>query len=182
MAPVSALPRPDRQAYADYHVPYVDAVPDGDIIATLVSQSYALQALLRGKDEEWGTFRYEPGKWSVKEIVGHLIDAERIFCTRALRFARGDSTELPGFDHDAYVRNAAFDERSLQSLLLDYAAVREATVRLFENFREEELSRSGVANGQLISVLALVWVIAGHERHHQRVLRERYLQSEQLKA
>jgi len=175
MAAISILPRPTPEDFADYHKAYVDAVADGDILDTLGSQCHALQAFLRGQEAEWGTFRYEPGKWSVKEILGHLIDSERIFCTRALRFARADETELPGFDHAAFVRAARFDERRLTSLLAEYASVRAATIRLYENFREEELRRSGVANRQRVTVHALAWVIAGHERHHQRILRERYV-------
>lgn len=177
MPPISRR-RPNPDEYSDYHRGYVDAVPDGDILDTLADQARALQVLLRGMDATWGTHRYAPGKWSVNEVVGHLTDAERIFCNRALRFARNDATELPGFDHDAFVRAANFDGRKLRTLLDEYAVVREGTHFLFQNLSEEELDRRGVANGQEVTVRALAWIIAGHERHHQRLLREKYLSSE----
>lgn len=174
MHPISTR-RPQEDEYASYHARYVDVVPEKDILDCLVNQSHALQVVLRSADDGWGMHRYAPGKWSVKEILGHLIDSERIFCYRALCFARGEKGELPGFDHDAYVAVANFDQRPLGSFLKDLAALRTATLRLFESFTEEELDRSGTANGQRVTVRGLAFIIAGHERHHQRVLRERYM-------
>lgn len=170
-----SIPRPDPTEFAHFYAGYVDAVPDGDLLDRLHDQAHATQLLLRGLSDRDGRFRYAEGKWSVKEVLGHVTDAERIFGYRALRFARNDGTELPGFEQDAYIAAAHFEERSLASLLNEFAAVREATLRLFESFTEEELLRGGPAAGHLVTVRALAWIIAGHERHHQRVLRERYL-------
>jgi uncharacterized damage-inducible protein DinB len=167
--------RPDPEEYADAYAGYISTVPDGDIRDRLVEQAHATQVLLRGLSDEVARTPYAPGKWCIKEVLGHLIDAERIFCTRALRFARNDRTELPGYDHDAYVAVARFEDRKLSSLLREFAAVREATLRLFESFRPEDFERGGVANGRHTTVRAIAWIIAGHERHHQRGLRERYL-------
>lgn len=171
----SRLPGPPPPAEYPDHRAYVGLVPEGDVLDRLMEQVHATQALLRGLPDEQALHRYAPDKWSIKEVIGHLADAERIFCARAVAFARGDRTELPGFDHDAYVAAADFDRRSLKSLLEELSAVRTATLRLFEGLPEEALTREGVANGKRLSVRALAWVIAGHERHHQRILRERYL-------
>jgi hypothetical protein len=171
----SRLPGPPPPAEYPDHRGYVELVPEGDVLDRLMEQIHATQALLRGLPNERALHRYAPDKWSVKEVVGHLSDAERIFCARAVAFARGDRTALPGFDHDAYVAAAGFDRRSLSNLIEELAAVRAATLRLFEGLPEEAMSREGVANGKRLSVRALAWVITGHERHHQRILRERYL-------
>jgi uncharacterized damage-inducible protein DinB len=153
----------------------VKLVPDGPIVETLRSQIAETTGLLRALPEAKGDHRYEPGKWSVKEVVGHLIDGERVFSYRALRFARQDETPLPGFEQDLFVSAASFDRRTLGSLLEEFGAVREATVHLFRHLDEEALSRSGIASENRMSVRALAWVIAGHERHHRGVLQERYL-------
>ena len=118
--------------------------------------------------------RYAPGKWSVKEVVGHMIDGERVFSYRALRVARADTTPLPGFDENAWVPAAHFDRRPMPDLVADYQTVRAATVALFSSFEEEALVRMGTANDQPISVRALAHMIAGHELHHVAILRERY--------
>lgn len=169
------IPRPESGDYSPFHADYVAAVPEGNVLDRLMEQAHATQALLRGITGKQALHRYAEGKWSVKEVLGHLIDAERVFAYRALCFARADNTELPGFDQDAYVAAAGFDRRSLSDLLDEYAAVRAATMRLYESFGEEELARGGIANGQRVTVGALAWIIAGHERNHQRALREKYL-------
>jgi len=118
--------------------------------------------------------RYAPGKWSVKEVVGHVTDAERVFGYRALRIARADTTPMPGFDENAWVPAANFDRRSMPELVAGYQAVRAATVALFSSFDEEALTRRGTANDQEVSVRALAHIMAGHELHHMTILRERY--------
>ncbi|WP_445452365.1 DinB family protein [Flavobacterium sp. 25HG05S-40] len=120
-------------------------------------------------------YRYAEGKWTIKDIIQHLIDSERIFAYRALRFARNDATELPGFEENDYVDEAKANKRSIQQLLTELAVVRQATLSLFQSFSEEELLRIGVASHNPISVRALGFVIIGHQNHHQRVFEERYL-------
>ena len=120
-------------------------------------------------------YRYAEGKWTIKDIIQHLIDSERIFAYRALRFARNDKTELPGFEENDYVEEAKANKRSIQQLLTELAVVRQATLSLFQSFSEEELLRIGVASHNPISVRALGFVIIGHQNHHQRVFEERYL-------
>lgn len=131
--------------------------------------------LLRRFGEESGGVRYAAGKWSVREAVGHMADAERVFTYRALRFARADATPLPGFDENAYVAAAGFDRRTLADLAEEFADVRRATVSFFCALDPEALAMPGTANGARVTVGALAWIIAGHERHHARILRERYL-------
>jgi hypothetical protein len=174
MHPISAR-RPTEEEFAPYHADYVSLVPERDILDCLVNQSHALQVVLRSADDTWGGHRYAPGKWSVKEVLGHLIDSERIFCYRALCIARGEKGELPGYDHDAYVATANFDRRPLESFRQDLVASRSATLRLFESFTGEEVDRVGIANGQRVTVRGLAFIIAGHERHHLRTLREKYM-------
>jgi len=167
--------RPAADEYAPYYGSYVRLVPDGPIVETLRNQISETMATLNALREEKGDHRYQPDKWSIKEVLGHVIDGERIFSYRALRFARRDETPLPGFEQNLYVPAAAFGRRTLRSLLDEFGAVREATVHLYRHLDEEALSRSGIASENRMSVRALAWVIAGHERHHLRVLRERYL-------
>jgi len=144
-----------------------------------------LQALRKASDRSWDTVyriptgfaehRYAEGKWSIKEVFQHVIDAERIFCYRALRFARNDGTELPGFDENAYVANAGTDRREFHELLREHDVVRTGSIALFRGFSPEMLTRTGIANGHRISVRAIGWVIAGHATHHMDVIDERYL-------
>ncbi len=169
------IPRPAPGEHGAYYARYVEAVPDGDLLRTLEDQAEATLALLREVGAARGGFRYAPGKWSVREVVGHLADTERVMTHRALRFARGDEAELPGFDQDAYVAAAGFDRRSLADLAEELADVRKATLKLFGGMDVEAFERGGVASGSRVTVRALAWITAGHERHHQRILRERYL-------
>ena len=167
--------RPAPDEYAPYYARYVKLVPDGPIVETLRNQIAETAGLLSALPEAKGDHRYEPGKWSVKEVIGHLIDGERVFSYRALRFARRDETPLPGFEQDLFVSAGEFGRRTLRSLLEEFGAVSEATLHLYRHLDEEALSRSGIASENRMSVRALAWVIAGHERHHRGVLQERYL-------
>jgi len=170
----AALLRPAPGSVADFYTPYIAAVPDGNVLDRLMEQAHATQALLRGLSNEQALHCYERGKWSVKEVLGHLTDAERVFTYRAMCFARGEEAALPGFDHDAYVARAGFNRRSVTSLLEEYASVRASTLRFYESLTDEEAARVGVANGNRVSAGALAWITAGHERSHQRSLREKY--------
>lgn len=154
---------------------YISKVQFTDLLAGLAETQAITQQLLGNLTEEQANFRYQPEKWSIKELVLHLADSERIFAYRALRFARQDKTDLSGFDENAYVPVSGASVRSLASLLQEYAAVRAATIALFSNFDAAMLNSNGTANEKMVSVRALGYAIAGHEIHHVQVIKERYL-------
>lgn len=167
--------RPEAGEFNPYYATYIGKIGDGDIVRTLAGQVGESIALIESIPEARAGHRYAAGKWSIRELVGHVCDAERIFTYRALCFARGDATPLPAFDENAYVARSRLDDRSLAGLADELDAVRRATVALFDSLFPEELLRRGVANENPMSVRALAWIIAGHERHHMEVLRGRYL-------
>ena len=129
---------------------------------------------LRGLSEHQGALRYAPEKWSVKQMLGHVADGERVFAYRALAIARGDQNSLPGFDENEYMRNVDFDRRSLRDLAAEYTAARQATLTMFRGFSDEAWQRRGTANNAGVTVRAIAHIVLGHERHHLNVLRERY--------
>jgi uncharacterized damage-inducible protein DinB len=167
--------RPDPSEYDAYFGKYIGLVPDGDIVSILSSQLENTLALLRTVPEEKAGHAYASGKWSIKEVVGHVIDTERIFGYRALRIGRNDKTPLAGFEQDDYVANSNFNARTLGSLMEEFAAVRRANVQLFKHFTDDEWQRRGTANEREISTRALAYNIAGHELHHVAALKSRYL-------
>lgn len=167
------LTRPDRSEYADFYADYIARVPEGNVIAILSSQPEAYRKLLGSLSEEAASARPEPGKWNVKEIIGHLCDAERIQSYRALRFARGDQKELCGFEQDDYVREAHSDARPLADLLEEFEGIRNSTVALLKSFPEDVWERCGVANGAPVTVRAMAYIIAGHTHHHYEGLKAR---------
>lgn len=169
--------RPETSEYAEYYRRYIDLVADGDIFETLALQLADSLTLLSDLDEKQALFRYAPEKWSVKETIGHLMDTERVFGYRALRFARGDKTPLPGIEQDSLIKAAHFDERPWGELLREWRIVREANLALFHSFDDDAMMRVGNASGFDVSVRALPWIIAGHEIHHMKIIRERYLTS-----
>jgi hypothetical protein len=169
--------KPDETEYLSYYGRYVSLVPDGDIIALLGEQREGTIALLRSIPESEADFRYAPDKWSIKELVGHVIDTERIFAYRALRFARNDKTPLPGYEQDDYIRNASFDDCPLGDLTSEFESVRQSSLFLFKHLGRAAWLRRGVASESEVSVRALAYIIAGHELHHREILRSRYLQS-----
>ncbi len=171
----NAYLRPQSGEYAPYYDRYISLVPGNDILAALDEQRRQMLLLLSGRTEADGDLRYAPDKWSLKEVVGHLNDTERIMSYRALRIARGDATPIEGFEQDDYVRNGPFARRPLEDLIEDYIAVRRATVSLFRNLDEPAWSRRGVANKNEVTVRALAYIIAGHELHHRKILEEKYL-------
>jgi hypothetical protein len=166
--------RPDATEYAPFYAHYIAGVPDGDVVTLLRDEGRELTKTLAAIPESRGGFRYADGKWSVREVVGHLIDAERIFAYRAMRLARADATPLPAFDENAYVPTAGSDARTIADLVDELRALRESTFRLFASFPEEAWTRRGVVSGKEVSVRALVYITAGHARHHLKILRERY--------
>lgn len=167
--------RPDATEYASFYASYIARVPDGDVVEVLRDGGRELVAALSAIPESRGDFRYAEGKWSVREMLGHVIDAERIFGYRALRLARADATPLPGFEENDYVPVSGADRRTLADLIDEIRAVRESTVKLFASLPEEAWARRGVVNGREVSVRALAYITAGHAMHHLRVLQERYL-------
>jgi len=171
------IPRPLATAYPPYFGLYVGLVPENDILNVLVKQADATVELLAPLGDDDALHRYAPGKWSIKEMLGHLTDSERLFVYRAMSFARGDATDLPGMDEDAWVDGADFDRVPLVDLLMEFRTVREGTVRFFDNLDDAAYARRGTANGLTFGVNSTPWLVAGHERHHLNVLRERYLVS-----
>ncbi len=166
--------RPEKDEYAPYAEQYVSLVAGTDILDTLEAQLKQTTTLLSGRSERDGDFRYAPGKWTVKEVAGHIADTERIFAYRALRIARGDQTPLAGFEQDDYVRDAHFNKRKLPDLVEEFADVRLASLALFHSLDTEAWVRRGIANNSPVSVRGLAYIIAGHELHHRRILEERY--------
>jgi uncharacterized damage-inducible protein DinB len=174
LSPLAERPAAGEE-FAVFYARYVELVPDGDVVATLEGQLADTVAVLDAFGEERAGHRYAPGKWSVREVVGHCVDTERVFAFRALAAARGEAAALPGFDENAYVAAAHSDGRTLNSLLGEWTAVRRATLALFRNLDAAALARRVTANGAPASARALAWITAGHELHHRRLLRERYL-------
>ena len=167
--------RPQAGEYGSYYQRYIDLATEDDIVAALDAQSHETATLLSGLSEQQAAHRYEPDKWSIKQLVGHVTDAERIFAYRALSIARGETKPLPGFDQEPYVANAGSDDRPISELVEELSTVRRANVMMFRALSAEAWQRTGTASDNPISVRAIAFIILGHERHHLRVLRERYL-------
>jgi hypothetical protein len=170
--------RPQPGEYAPYYDRYISLIvqqaPGEDILERLDQQRRQTMMLLCGRDDEDGDFRYAPGKWSAKEVLGHVCDTERVFAYRALRISRADATPLEGFEQDDYVRNGPFAQRPLSDLVEDFIAVRRSTLSLLRNLDEAAWMRRGIANKNEVTVRALAYIIAGHELHHRRILEEKY--------
>jgi uncharacterized damage-inducible protein DinB len=169
--------QPGTNEYAEYYEKYVSLVPEGDIAETLARQIDESLTTYRDISEDQARFRYGADKWTIKQTLGHVCDAERVFCYRATAFARGDRNSLPGFEQDEWIPFAESDKRTWKSLIEELKAVRASTVALFRSLSDEALARRGVASGREVSVLALGFIIAGHERHHLTVLKTKYLAS-----
>ncbi len=166
--------RPQRNEYSEFHADYVRrALPEHNIVAALEKQLRELKDLIHRIPEQRTTERPD-GKWSVREVLGHLCDTERVHSYRALRISRNDRTPLPGFEQDDYVREAHSNERSLWDLLNEFTLVRKSTVATFKNISPEIGRRQGIANGKEISVRALLYIIFGHARRHMEILKERH--------
>ena len=166
--------RPLPSEYPEYYHRYVEAITDDDVLDVLAEQVDELLKMFDGMDEARTLYRYADGKWSVREVLGHILDSERIFGMRALCIARGEQQSLPGFDENVYVASALFDERPLESILDEWQALRIANVLMFQSFDDDAWSRTGTANNKTTTVNALAWIIAGHVQHHLNILHERY--------
>jgi hypothetical protein len=167
------MTRPGPTEFASFYAGYVGLVPEEDVVAALAAQLDETLAVLRPVSEAVGDVRHPPYTWSVKEVVGHLTDAERVFGYRAMRFARGDATPLPGFDENAYVSAGGFDRVRLADLVAGFEAVRRSHLSLFRTLPDTAWARGGDANGCPVTVRALAYIMAGHARHHTAILRKR---------
>lgn len=175
------LQRPADHESHDYFKLYINQVTGDDFLQTLKdSLSSTLELLKNLEDSKWD-YRYAEGKWSIKEVMIHIMDTEKIFAYRALRFSRNDMTSLPGFDQDDYAPFYNAENRSIKSILKEFKAVRKATIAMYKNFSDEMLNRIGTASEHPVSVRALGFMIAGHEVHHVKIIRERYLEYLEIK-
>lgn len=168
------MKRPEAGEFAEYYGKYIAKVPGTDVAAILESERLHMSRLLAGRSERDGNFRYAPGKWTIKDILGHVTDGERIFTYRALRIARGDETPLSSFEQDDYVKNGAFASRTLADLAQEFDAVRGASISLFRSFDDAAWGRRGVASQKPVTVRALGFITAGHQIHHRMILEESY--------
>jgi uncharacterized damage-inducible protein DinB len=166
---------PLEDEYPEFYSVYVKQIPHEGIIGLLKKGRDELQSYIKTLSEDGGLFSYAEGKWSIKEVLGHMVDVERVHSYRAMCFARGETKSLPGFEQDDYVKKANFNSRSLSSIADELLQLRNANIALFESFDEETLERKGSANNYEISVRAFIFIIAGHELHHLKILKERYI-------
>jgi uncharacterized damage-inducible protein DinB len=164
-------PQPDE--FPPFAAGYVSQVNTPDVISLLKQLKHSTYDMFSRMSEEKATHAYAEGKWTLKQVLGHMIDTERTFSYRAFAFSRA-SAELPGFDQDIYVANAHFNEQSIQDLASEYKAVRESTIFLYKEFTDEQLTRKGIASGHPVSVRGLVYMTAGHELYHLKLIKERY--------
>jgi hypothetical protein len=169
-----ATSKPDSTEYAPYFDRYIGKVPSGDIIDLLRQQLDSVAALIKGLDETRGNFRYAPGKWTIKELLGHVIDTERVFAYRALVFARNDSSELPGFEQEPWAEHANYAALSIDDIAAQFESVRRSTILLFQHLDDKAWDRKGVADGKNMTTRAAAFVIAGHTQHHLDILASRY--------
>ncbi len=167
--------RPAKTDYAEYYQKYIDLIEGDDIISILSSLNKESSDVLNSFSQSKGNYTYAQGKWTVKEVVGHMMDTDRIFAYRALAIARGEKQPLPSFDQDEYVRNGKFNLRELSDLTYEYRLLRESNILLFKGFDQSVYSNRGIAAGNEVTVLALMWMIAGHQKHHLKILSEKYL-------
>ena len=167
--------RPEASEAAEYYFRYIDQVPDGEISAILRSQRDAARALLLGIDERLADHRYAEDKWTLREVVGHVADTERLFLMRAFWFARGFETPLPSFDQNTAIAAGRFNDRRWTDLTAEFTAVRDASVAFFDGLPAEAWDRRGIASDNPFTVRALAWLIAGHLEHHTKIIREYYL-------
>lgn len=172
---MATIERPGNDECNDYYAGYVALVPDGDILTILADQLGELERLLRSLSRDQEDYRFAPGEWSIKDVVGHLVDAERAFGYRAFAFSRGESAALPGFEQDDYVREGNFGARTLADLLEELALLRRANLLAFRFITPQASLRRGTASGNPVSVRSLVYILAGHLNYHIEDLREKYL-------
>ena len=169
------MSRPEPTEYDPYYERYISLVPEDDVINVLAHQRKELSHMFHGVSDSVGALAYQEGKWTVKEVLSHLIDGERMFAYRVFRIARGDKTPIEGFEQDGYIENSHANRRSISDLLEEFKLLRKANVMFFRNLKPDDWTRVGIANNVEISVRSLAWIMAGHIRHHATILKERYL-------
>jgi hypothetical protein len=166
---------PETHEFDAYYDAYVSLVGDGNVLAMLEAQPHEVRAIFSGMPEKRGGFAYAEGKWTIKELLSHLIDGERIFAYRILRISRGDETAIEGFEQDGYIENSNANSRSFADLLDEFDLQRRSNLHMIRNLSEDSAKRMGTANGKMVSVRALVFIMAGHIQHHINILKDRYL-------
>lgn len=169
------MPKPSPTNYPGYFQKYIDQVTEPDFFTALQNQSSGLELFLQSITEEKSMFAYAEGKWTIKEMLLHMSDTERIFCYRALCFARGEKTNLPGFEENDYAANSNANSRTWESLVQEFLTVRKATEVLFKSFSENALASVGTANNNQATVSSIGFILLGHFNHHKKILAERYL-------
>ncbi len=167
--------RPTKTDYAEYYQKYIDLIEGDDIIHILTSLNLEVSDVFNSFPLHKGDYAYAEGKWTVKEVAGHMMDTDRIFAYRALAIARGEKQPLPSFDQNEYVKNGNFNLRNISDITYEYRLVRESNLLMFKGFDESVYKNRGFAAGYEVTVLALMWIIAGHQKHHLNILREKYL-------
>jgi len=167
--------KPETSEYNPYYEKYISLIEEGELLNALERQPSELRSLLNGLDEEKGKYAYADGKWSIKEVLSHLVDGERIFGYRVLRISRGDETPIEGFEQDGYIENSHANERSFEDLLEELSLQRNANLRMLKNLRDDGWKRLGTASQSPVSVRALGFIMAGHVRHHINILKAQYL-------
>ena len=172
------IKKPTVDEYNTYFAKYVDLEPEGDIFASLQQQNNETINLLKNLSETQGIYKYAPNKWSIKEVIGHLSDTERVLSFALLCIARGEAMSLHIYDKDAYIKNADFNRESVKELLEDFAVVRQSTLQFIKTLTSEDLERKGTALGSEVTARALVFILAGHELHHFKILKEAYIGAE----
>jgi len=168
------MKKPYKDEYALYYHTYIEKVPDGDVVKSMKKQIVEVKRLFKNVTKKQSVFRYSPGKWSVKEVLGHILEAERIFAYRALRFARNDKKDLHGFDENEYIHQSNYNETKLADLVEEFCSLRTSNMLMFKNFSDEMCLRFGTINGNKLTVRALAYIMTGHVRHHLKILKERY--------
>lgn len=167
--------RPDESEYFPLVKKYIDLVPEGNIVSILRKQNEENISSLSKLNEDNANFRYAPDKWTIKTVIGHIADVERLWSYRILRIARGDVRELPGYDRDIFAKMSSYDNLPLSNILNDYCAVRNSTISLIDNLTEDAITRVGKLNDQVLSVRAIIHIIVGHETHHINIIKSKYL-------
>ncbi len=170
------LNRPQPGEYPDYYQTYMDQLPEGDLLDLLESQAMELQRLLQGMDDQRAEVAYAEGKWTIKELLQHLLDSERVFAYRALCISRREEASLPGYDENKYAINSKANHRLLSDMLEEYEHVRRSSILLIRSFTPDMLDNRGTANRRAVSLMSVIYIMAAHEVHHMNILQERYLQ------
>jgi uncharacterized damage-inducible protein DinB len=170
-----SINRPAKEEYPEFYQTYMDQLPEGDVLYALEKQAVDLRYMFKDMPDERAEEAYAEGKWSMKEVLQHLIDADRIFGYRALCISRSEKASLPGWDENQYVYHSLANIRPLENILDEYELTRRSNLALFRSFTFEMLNNTGVANGKQISLRAIIYVVAAHEMHHMNILQDRYL-------